>query len=130
MSPVNALLQAVHGTLSGDAALGALASGGIHDRLLGRIDQPYLLIGTLETSDFSTGNEGGLEVAFTLQAWSPTGRREAEAIAERVRQLLHEADLALDGARLVSLRHQRSVSRREARTALFVAEMRFRAVLD
>lgn len=130
MSPVNALLTAVYDRLAGDATLLSLAGGGIHDRRLGRIDMPYLVIGSVETADFSTGSEDGLEITIVLEAWSATSRREAEVMADAVRGLLHEADLNLEGVELVSLRHRRTVSRREAKTALFVTEMRFRAVVE
>ncbi|SMD10840.1 DUF3168 domain-containing protein [Rhizobium sp. RU36D] len=130
MSPVNALLQAVHARLTGDAGLQALAGGGIHDRRLGRIDMPYLVIGSVETADFSTGSEDGLEITLVLEAWSAISRREAEMTADAVRGLMHEAELELEAAELVSLRHRRTLSRREAKTALFVAEMRFRAVVE
>lgn len=130
MSPANALLTAVYDRLAGNATLLSLTGGGIHDRRLERIDMPYLVIGSVETADFSTGSEGGLEITIVLEAWSATSRREAEVMADAVRGLLHEADLNLAGAELVSLRHRRTVSRREAKTALFVAEMRFRAVVE
>lgn len=131
MSAVNELLQAVHALLSGDAALTALiGTAGIHDRRLSKAPLPYLVIGSIEARDYSTGTEAGCECVLTLEAWSASGRREAEEIAGLVRGLLEDADLALTTAVLVSLAHRKTVSRREARTALFVAEMQFRAVLE
>ncbi|MFA7415241.1 MAG: DUF3168 domain-containing protein [Rhizobium sp.] len=130
-SPVNDLLQAVHARLSGDPALAALIGGnGVHDRRLGRTVMPYLAIGAIETRDRSTATEKGLECLLSIEAWSAAGRREAEEIASLVRMLLDDADLALTTATLVSLRHRRTTSRREAKTALFVAEMMFRAVME
>ncbi|MCM2477838.1 DUF3168 domain-containing protein [Rhizobium sp. CG5] len=131
MSAVNELLQAVHGRLSGDAALMALiGTAGIHDRRLAKAALPCLVFGTIEVRDHSTGTETGCECFLTFEAWSDSGRREAEEIAGLVRGLLEDADLALPAAVLVSLGHRRTVSRREVKTALFVAELQFRAVLE
>jgi hypothetical protein len=63
-------------------------------------------------------------------ARSAEGRRETEAIGHAVRGLLDDADLALAAHTLVSLRHRRTVSRREAKTGFIVAEMAFRAVVE
>ena len=57
-------------------------------------------------------------------------RGEVEAVADAVRGLLDDAELSLPGHRLVSLRHRRTVSRREVKTGFFVAEMSFRAVVE
>ncbi|NKN39616.1 DUF3168 domain-containing protein [Agrobacterium sp. a22-2] len=131
MSAVNELLQAVHARLSGDAALTALiGTAGIHDRRLSKAALPTLVIGSIEARDYSTGTEMGCECLLSLEAWSASGRREAEEIAGLVRGLLDDADLALPSAVLVSLAHRKTVSRREVKTALFVAEMQFRAVLE
>lgn len=131
MSAINELLQAVHARLSGDAALtGLIGADGIHDRRLAKAPLPCLVIGTIEARDYSTGTETGCECLFSLEAWSASGRREAEEIAAIVRGLLEDADLTLPSATLVSLAHRKTVSRREVKTALFVAEMQFRAVLE
>lgn len=131
MSAINELLQAVHGRLSGDAALTALiGTAGIHDRRLSKAALAYLVIGSVEARDYSTGTETGCECLLSLEAWSESGRREAEEIAAILRGLLEDADLALPSAVLVSFAHRRTVSRREVKTALFVAEMQFRAVLE
>ncbi len=131
MAPANELLQAVHARLSGDAALVALLGpDGIVDRRRDAGTLPCLVTGTVETRAYGTASEDGLECLLDFEAWSATGRREVEEIAARVRALLEDADLALAGARLVSLSHRRTASRRAAATRLYVAEMRFRAVVE
>ncbi|RCW20162.1 uncharacterized protein DUF3168 [Ciceribacter lividus] len=131
MAPVNDLLQAVHGRLSGDAALAALLGpDGIVDRRRDAGTLPRLVTGAVETRAYGTASEDGLECLLDFEAWSATGRREAEEIAAHVRALLDDADLALASARLVSLAHRRTASRRAAGTRFYVAEMRFRAVLE
>jgi len=88
------------------------------------------VLGVVEARDYSTASEAGFEILLTLEAWSAEGRRETEAIGHAVRGLLDDADLALAAHALVSLRHRRTVSRREANTGFFVAEMAFRAVVE
>lgn len=130
-SAVNEFLAAVQARLAGDAGLVALiGAGGMRDRRANGLDLPALVLGAVEARDFSTASEAGLEILLTLEAWSDEGRREAEVIGDTVRGLLDDAGLAVAGHALVSLRHRRTVSRREAKTGFFVAEMVFRAVVE
>ena len=130
-SAVNELLAAIQALLTGDAGLAALiGTGGMRDRRAIGLDLPALVLGAVEARDFSTASEAGLEILLVLEAWSAEGRREAEAIGEAVRHLLDDAGLTLVGRALVSLRHRRTVSRRETKTGFFVAELTFRAVVE
>lgn len=129
MTAVNELLAAVHVRLMEDAAVMALVGGEIHDRRLDRIVAPCLMLATVETREYATVEADGLEVVLTFEAWSASGRREAEEIAGAVRDALHDAALSLPTARLASLAHQRTTSRRAAKTAMYVAEVRLRAVI-
>ncbi len=130
-SAVNEFLAAIQARLTGDAGLAALIGAtGMRDRRADRLDLPALVLGAVECRDFSTASEAGVEILLTLEAWSGEGRREAEVIGEAVRGLLDDAALALAGHALVSLRHRRTVSRREAKTGFFVAELVFRAVVE
>ena len=130
-SAVNEFLAAIQARLAGDAGLAALiGAGGMRDRRASGLDLPALVLGAVECRDYSTASEAGLEILLALEAWSGEGRRAAEAIADAVRGPLDDVDLALAGHRLVSLRHRRTVSRREAKTGFFVAETAFRAVVE
>lgn len=129
MTAVNELLAAVHARLTGDAGVSALVGDEIHDRRLDRIAAPCLMLATVETRDYSTGDAEGLEVLLGFEAWSATGRREAEEIAGAVRASLHDAGLTLATVRLASLMHRRTVSRRAAKQAMYVADVGFRAVV-
>jgi len=127
---VNALVKAMFARLVGDAELVTLVGAdGVRDRLLARAKMPCVVFGEIDSRD-----EDGetLQVhLITLEVWSlAEGRREAQAIAERVRALLHDAPLSLEGAYLVSLWHQATRTRREAKTKFQLAEMRFRAVTE
>ncbi|MCF6370473.1 DUF3168 domain-containing protein [Rhizobium halophilum] len=132
MSAANALLAAIHARLAADPQLmSMIATDGIRDRLLPRPVLPTLVIGEIETRDYSTATEAGEEHRLVLEVWSEAaGRREAEEIAERVRVLLQDAALTLSGHVLVSLAHERTRTRRQAKTACFASELRFRAVTE
>ncbi|WP_422373314.1 DUF3168 domain-containing protein [Hoeflea sp.] len=128
----NALQQAVYERLSGDPAVLAITGvGRVFDRRITRAEPPYLVLGEMVSSDYSTGDGPGTEHRLEIEAWTgQNGRREAVELADAVRSALHEADLALDGATLINLRHERTVSRRAPKSALHVARLRFRAVSE
>lgn len=129
-SPVNELLTTITSTLLNNVAvLKIIGADGIKDRRQLRSNQPYLMVGEVETTDQSTDGDRLLESLVTLQAWSATSRREAETLADLMRDLLHDAALSLTSATLVSIIHIKTVSRREAKTALYVADVQFRAVM-
>ncbi|MEN3146771.1 DUF3168 domain-containing protein [Neorhizobium sp. IRAMC:178] len=132
MTAANALLQAIHQTLAGDAALTAIiGADGIRDRLLPRAKLPCVVFGEMETRDFSTASEAGEEHLLVLEIWSDgEGRRQAQEIAGIVHGLLHDAALVLEGAVLVNLLQVSMRTRREPKTKLYLAEMRFRAVTE
>lgn len=132
MSAANALLQAIHQRLSGDAALAAIiGSDGIRDRLLPRAVLPCIVFGDMETRDFSTSTEEGEEHFLTLEIWSDGGgRREGQRIASLVHDLLHDAPLVLDGFSLVGLLQTSLRTRREPKTKFYLSEMRFKAVTE
>lgn len=110
---------------------GLIGSGGFRDRLASGQQLPCLVLSDLVTNDFSTATEPGEEHLLTLQVWSQAdGQRQAQAMAGRVRVLLHDAEPALAAATLVNLQHVSTRTRREPKTRLFCAEMRFRAVTE
>ncbi|AAK86766.2 hypothetical protein EN41_16455 [Agrobacterium tumefaciens] len=131
MSAVNALLQAIFARLTGDAALMTLITGGVVDRLLPHAVLPCIVLGDLESRDYSTATEKAEEHFLSLQIWSDAnGRKGAGEIAARVKNLLDDAALSIAGVSLVNLQLLSSRSRRETKTRNFVSEMRFRAVTE
>jgi tryptophan 2,3-dioxygenase len=128
---VNALLAAVQQAVKADAALIAvLGPQGISDRTIRSQRFPALVVGSVEARDFSTGEADGAEILLTLEAWSAVSRREAEGLVSEFRRVADGLPEMLDGFRLVNFRHRRTVSRREVRAGLFVAEAGFRAVVE
>ncbi len=128
----NELLQAIHLALSADQALvGMIGADGIRDRLVTGRHLPCLVIAELLSTDYSTSTEPGEEHVLTLQVWSDAaGQRQAQQIGAVVRSLLQDASLPLASCTLVNLRHVGTRARREPKTRLFCAEMRFRAVTE
>ncbi|UJW76549.1 DUF3168 domain-containing protein [Rhizobium sp. SL42] len=130
-APVNELLAALQRAVVADAALAAsIGAEGFSDRRLRATRLPAASIGNVEARDWSTGTETGFEIILTLEAWSERGRREAEEVAEGLRRVAQGLPPELASFRLVNMVHRRTVSRREAKTGLFVAEVTMRAVVE
>lgn len=131
MSP-NALQKAVVDRLAAAQAITDITGPDrIFDRLIGRDEPPYLVLGEATWTDWSTGDGPGSEHRFQIECWTgKNGRKQAVELAEAVHAVLHEADLALDGAALINLRHERTTSRRAPKSGLYVARMRFRGVTE
>lgn len=128
----NALQTAVVARLAGDPdVIGIIGAGRIFDRQITRAEPPYLVLGEMTVADFSTGDGEMSEHRFEIEAWSKqNGRKQAVELADAVRSALHDADLALEHAALINLRHERTVSRRAPKSGLHVARLRFRAVTE
>lgn len=128
----NALFQAIYARLSSDSALtGLVGEDAIFDRLLPKAKLPAIVFGTCESQDWSTATEDGSEILLTIEIWSEAeGRRALQAVEAQVRALLHDGELTLDGFHLVNLTYRTTRTRRQPRTGLFLAEMRFRAVIE
>ena len=124
-----ALQQAVFALLAADAELAALVGAGrVYDGAPRNAAVPYVHIGELTARDWSTATETGMEISFAIVAWSrEPGRAEALAIAERVRALLDDAELEIDGFRLVNLRHIATETARVGKPEGRRAVARFRA---
>ncbi|WP_276118779.1 DUF3168 domain-containing protein [Pararhizobium qamdonense] len=132
MSAASALQKAIFLKLSGDAALTSLIGpGGVHDHLQARSHRPCISIAGIESLDASTASEAGEEHLITLNVLTGEGGgRTAEQIAARVRALLDDAPLVLNGVALVSILHRRTKISRDAKAKGHVAEMVFRAVTE
>ncbi len=128
----NALQIAVVARLTADSPVLAITGPGrIFDRLSQRKATPCLVLADWAEADWSTGDSAGSEHRFVLEAWSDAeGRRQVAALADAVKEALAAPDLDPAGMRLVSLRHERTVSRRDAKSGLFVARMTFRVLTE
>ncbi len=127
-----ALRKAIHATLSADATLTALIGAGqVHDEAPREARPPYVTFGDPQTRDWSTTTDHGMEHFIVLNAWSAQrGSREALAIADRVRALIDDQPLMLDGHHLVSIRFVQLETRRENNARFTRASLRFRATTE
>ncbi len=127
-----ALRAAIHAALAADATLlGLLGGPKIYDEAPRGAIAPYVTFGDLQSRDWSTDSDDGVEHFVILNVWSgQTGAREALAIAGRVRDLLHDQPLTLSGFNLVNLRFTQLDTRREGGGRFNRASPRFRAVTE
>lgn len=129
-SPAIALTTAVVAALKADAAVMALAQG-VHDKVPYGAALPYLAIRAVQVLDAGADCVEGYEVNLGLDAWSEKpGLAQAADLAGAVTAVLHEADLALAGFRLVDLMHRSTDVGREPDGVLSRARMEFRALID
>ncbi len=131
-SAVWELQKALHAGLLANAALvDAIGGPRVWDHVPRGAVFPYVTIGASTNLDWSTGTDTGCEHILTVHVWSTTpGRKEAETIANAIRQTLHDQPLTLAGYRLVNFRHELTETRRTAETELYHAIVRFRAVTE
>ena len=127
-----ALQQAIYAALTGDATVTTLLGGAhVYDDAPQRTEFPYLTFGRSSLRDWSTGSEAGNEHVVTLHVWSQAaGRRQVYEIMKAVRDVLHEAALAVTGYRLINLRHEFSDARRDPDGETYHGTVRFRAVTE
>ncbi|MFP5075731.1 DUF3168 domain-containing protein [Rhizobium sp. YIM 134829] len=132
MSAANELQAAIFAKLSGDATLtGLIGPGGITDRLTTPGPRPSLRFGPVESADYSTSTETGEEHRLTIEVRGEEGgHRSVQAVAARLRTLLHAQPLTLVTQTLVNLRHERTRTRRDGEVRGHRAELTFRAVTE
>ena len=92
---------------------------------------PYLVIGDVKETDWSTSTDTGTEHALILHVWSRArGRKESKAIADAVRTALDDASLAPPGHTLIGIKYQSAEFLRQTDGQTYHAILRFRAVTE
>ena len=132
-SPILALRRAILHKAAADEELLALMGG-----TLRLYDEPprsqapvYAVFGDVQAADWSADFDKGHEQDLSIVVWSKQGSAQfALAVAECFVRLFDEADLALDGHRLVNLRVTRIAAERDKETQLGKAIVRLRAVTE
>ena len=126
------LQKSIHAALTGDGAVTALLGGArVYDDVPRGAELPYITFGQSTARDWSTGTDEGSEHILTLHVWSRgAGEREAHQIMSAVRDRLHDAELAVDGQRLVNLRHEFSNAARDPDGETYHGIVRYRAVTE
>lgn len=131
MSAALALQAAMMAALKSDPALVALTGGRIHDGAPQGAALPYVALADAAALDWDTASEEGTEHFATLVTRSDAGgRRQALEIIGAVVAVLDEADLPLDGHRLVNLRVEAADTRRETDERTWRGRVRLRAVTE
>lgn len=108
-SPIHPLQTALYQRLAGDAALAALATGGVWDEVPEGAEHPYVRIGDHLSIEDNDHSGFGREVTVTIHVWSKArGNAQGQAIAARIGELLDEQErqLHVDGHRVVSCRSE------------------------
>lgn len=126
-----ALQKAIYTRLTSDAGVAVVVASRIYDNAPGDATFPYLTLGEAQVSDWSTDDQPGAEHLLSLHVFSRGGgRAEAKLAMGAVHAALQEAELTLDGHRLINLRFQGADTHREADGATWRGTIRFRAVTE
>lgn len=132
MSPIIALKSGLRALLLADAPLATLLGGPkVHDEVPRGSDTPYIAFAEASARDNGTVSDAGHVTEIVLAVWSRQGgTREALIIADRAAQLIEEADIALDGHRLINARVTATEIRRQPEKDLTRATLRLRLVTE
>ncbi len=132
-SPILPLRAAILEHVGGDAILRDLMGGSLrlYDEVPRAAEPVYALFSEVSAADWSTDLDRGHEQDVSLVVWAREGSaRTGLLAAERLAELLDDADLALSGHRLVSLRVTTLAAARDRETNLARVTLRLRAVTE
>jgi hypothetical protein len=122
--------QAVYQLLSSDSTLLALVDA-VYDRPPQGSPFPYITLGDMAISDWSTKTSTGTEILLTIYIWSRSGgRKETADISDRVYRLLHQASVSVSGQALVQIRYLSSDIQLDDDGITYQGMMRFRSLLE
>jgi len=114
LAPDHDLLRAVRAALMADSKIAALVGSRVYDRVPERQDggadvaTPYISFGPSDELPADTDCIDGVEITFQVDVWSSGddeaySSAECRTISERVRRVLHDAELTLETNALASL---------------------------
>ena len=132
-SPVLSLRRAILDAASGDPELRALMGGAVrlHDEPPRGAEPVYALFGDVTAQDWSTDLDRGHEQSVNLVIWSEKGgARTALMVADRFFSIFDDAELPLQGHRLVNLRVTELASARDKESGLVCVTLSLRAVTE
>lgn len=126
-----AVQAALYGVLTEDAALMALAAGGVFDHVPAGTAFPYVALGGIAAETFGTQDASGNDLVVTLHVYSRVpGMRETQALLAALHDALHWAEFAVAGQALVLCRHLGSETRLEDDGVTRHGIARFRVVTE
>lgn len=126
------LQTALYAVLSGHSGLAAEIGDPprIYDDPPASAALPYVVLGEARAADYP-GLEGGVEHDIRISVFSRHGgRKEVKRLLDLLKEALHEADFAVDGARLVQCRFVFADAFRRRDAQLYEGLARFRAVTE
>lgn len=127
-----ALQEAVFGALETDVSLNALVGNDIFDQLpVGKVPDLFVSIGPETVLDRSDKDVGGAEHRFVVSViGDASGFSRVKAAAAAVSDVLIGLDASLSRGRLVYLRFDRAVVKRDGRKNLRRVDLRFVARVE
>lgn len=124
------LQAALYQALTGNSTLMSQITG-VYDRPPQGTTYPYVTIGGMTGSDWSTKTTTGMEYTITLHVWSRAGgRKEAAQIMESLHTILHQANLTVSGQTLVMIRFIESAISLESDGVTYCGNITFKAFLE
>ncbi len=118
-APINALMAVVVPLLKSDATLSAVIGDRVYDDVPLDTEFPYIGRGTSWESAENADCISGVEIGFRLDVCSrAVGQTEAQRLAHRVRDVLHDLDVNLADGALAMLEYRRTDRVPDARDPL------------
>ena len=110
---------------------GLLGGAFVYDDVPDSRRPPYVVLGPIETVDWSTATEDGEEHFIEITAWSQAnGRKQAVAVTAEIRAVLSTLQSNLPGHALVNFTHETTRSEADPDDRHFRAVSSFRAVTE
>ncbi len=127
-----ALQEAVYAALQADVALNTLVGNDIFDQLpVGKVPDLFVSLGPETVLDRSDIDGDGAEHRLVVSViGDASGFAKVKAAAAAVSDSLLDADLSLSRGRLVYLRFDRAVAKRDGRKNLCRVDLRFVARVE
>lgn len=132
MSDASLELQgAIVAALKSSPAVAALVGPRVFDRVPSDAAFPYILLGPDQVLSDGAECIDAVEISLQVDAWSrAVGFPEVKQIAGAVRTALHQADLALPAAALLSLEHRQTRTIRDPDGITSHAVVEFTALVE
>lgn len=131
MTPTLELQRTIVAELKAAPALAALVADRVYDRPPQGVAFPYVSIGPFQQISDDADCLAAFEVFVDVHCWSRAyGSVECKQMTSAVVGALHEADLTLNGATLVEMRHRstQEITDRDGETTHGIST--FRALID
>ena len=127
-----ALQGAIYAQIQGDVAVSSLIGSAVFDAVpTGSLPETYAVLGAETVLDRSDKTAAGAEHRLTISVISDAaGFATAKAVAVAISDALEGADLSLTRGRLVFLKFDRAVARREGSGNTRRIDLRFRARVE